>query len=244
MRNLILALGLLTCVSYYACAQKKPTDSHSSKLETSSTTVLLNNTTNKIPLKQLDKRTIASMNADVTFDSLLNYYAEITSILPGDDVKQYNTLIVEINDKLLADEPFMRSLKEYNKTEDLIIVGQGPYSSLAKLDDIETPIIWTTDTSSEASAINAQVVFGGVAADGILPVDVSDNFKKGDGNKTEKISLAYTDPDKLGIDGGQLAREINAIAQEMIDGKAAPGAVVMAVKDGHEIGRAACRERV
>src|SRR5690606_24633902 len=61
------------------------------------------------------------------------------------------------------------------------------------------------------------------------------NFKKGDGNKTEKIRLAYTDPDKLGIDGGQLAREINAIAQEMIDGKAAPGAVVMAVKDGHVI---------
>src|SRR5690606_22617085 len=42
-------------------------------------------------------------------------------------------------------------------------------------------------------------------------------------------------PDQLGINGEQLEKEIDAIAQEMIDGKAAPGAVVMAVKDGHVI---------
>lgn len=235
MRNLILAISLLTCISYYACAQKKKTDSQSKTLETTSTTVVLNNFNNKIPLRQLDERKIASMNADVTFDSLLNYYAAVTSILPGDDVKEYNTLIVEINDKLLADERFMESLNVYNKTEDLIIVGKGSYSSLAELNDIRTPIIWSTDTSQQASAVIAQVIFGGLAADGILTVDVSDNFKKGDGNKTEKIRLDYTTPDKLGIDGKKLTEEIDAIAQEMINGKAAPGAVVMAVKDGHVI---------
>ncbi|WP_118193772.1 serine hydrolase domain-containing protein [Albibacterium indicum] len=235
MRNLILAISLLTCISYYACAQKNQTGNHPTESGTSSTVVLLNNLNNKVPLKQLDERKIASMNTDVTFDSLLNYYADITPILPGDDVNEYNTLIVEINDKLLADEPFMQSLKEYNKTEDLILVGKGPYTSLAKLNDIETPIIWTTDTSKNASAINAQVVFGGIAVNGVLPMNVSANFKKGDGNKTEKIRLGYTDPDNLGINGGQLTKEIDAIAKEMIDGKAAPGAVVMAVKDGHVI---------
>lgn len=235
MRNLILAISLLTCISYYACAQKNQTGNHPTESGTSSTVVLLNNLNNKVPLKQLDERKIASMNTDVTFDSLLNYYAGITPILPGDDVKKYNTLIVEINDKLLDDEPFMQSLKEYNKTEDLILVGKGPYTSLARLNDIETPIIWTTDTSKNASAINAQVVFGGIAVNGVLPMNVSANFKKGDGNKTEKIRLGYTDPDNLGINGGQLTKEIDAIAKEMIDGKAAPGAVVMAVKDGHVI---------
>src|SRR5699024_3453047 len=118
---------------------------------------------------------------------------------------------------------------------DLIIVGKGSYDKLAKLNDIETPIIWSTDTSRQASAMNAQVIFGGLAADGALPSDVSANFKRGDGYKTEKIRLDYTHPDQLGIKGDQLEKEIDAIAQEMIDGKAAPGAVVMAVKDGHVI---------
>ncbi|MFB5945701.1 serine hydrolase domain-containing protein [Albibacterium profundi] len=235
MRNIILAICLLTCVSYYACAQKKQTDNHSSGAETAPTTVVLNNSTSKIPLKQLDERKIASMNADVTFDSLLNFYAAVSPILPGDDVREYNTLIVELNDRLLADAQFIESLKGYNKTEDLIIVGKGSYDKLAKLNDIETPIIWSTDTSRQASAMNAQVIFGGLAADGALPSDVSANFKRGDGYKTEKIRLDYTHPDQLGINGEQLEKEIDAIAQEMIDGKAAPGAVVMAVKDGHVI---------
>lgn len=235
MRNLILAICLLTSISYYACAQKKQTNILSDGLETAASTVVLNNSDGDIPLKKLDERKIASINADASFDSLLAYYADVSSILPGEEVKQFNTLIVEINDKLLADAQFMQSLKDYNKTEDLIIVGKGPYSSLAKLNDIETPIVWSTDTSEQASAINAQVVFGGLAAEGSLVTDVSDNFKKGDGDKTQQIRLNYTTADKLGINGEQLTKEIDAIAQEMIDGKAAPGAVVMVVKDDHVI---------
>src|SRR5690606_14292895 len=83
--------------------------------------------------------------------------------------------------------------------------------------------------------IVAQIVFGGVAAEGKLPVSVSSNFDEGAGYTTVKTRLEYSIPEAVGIDGAKITAEIDAVAKEMIEGRAAPGAVVMIVKDNHVI---------
>src|SRR5690606_37295791 len=55
------------------------------------------------------------------------------------------------------------------------------------------------------------------------------------GYATVKTRLEYTIPEAVGIDGAKMTAEIDAIAKEMIEGKAAPGGVVMIVKDNNVI---------
>src|SRR5690606_30038511 len=102
--------------------------------------------------------------------------------------------------------------------------------NLAKLNDVQAPIIWNTDTSTNASIKNAEAIFGGIAVEGKLERTVSSNFTAGSGYTTSQTRLRYSKPENAGINRAQLTKDIDAIAKEMIDKKAAPGAVVMVVK--------------
>jgi len=196
---------------------------------------LLNNEDSIIPLKELENRTIGSINADVPFDSILNKYEFVQAVLPGDDAQNFNTLIVQVNDRIFSDSLFISDLRNYAKTKQLVISGIGSMENLAKLNDIRVPIIWSEDTSRNASIMSAEIIFGGVAAKGRLKKPISPNFRIGSGYSTIQSRLLYSNPEAVGIDGKKLTKDIDAIAKEMIEGKAAPGAVVMIVKDNNVI---------
>jgi len=235
MNRLILIIAFLFSCSFYACAQKKPIEKLSERNRLQSSIVLLNNEDSIIPLKGLETRTIGSINADVPFDSILNKYEFVQAVLPGDDAPNFNTLIVQVNDRILSDSLFISSLKNYTKTKQLVISGIGSMKNLAKLNDIRVPIIWSEDTSRNASIMSAEIIFGGVAAKGRLQKTISPYFKIGSGYSTVQSRLLYSNPEAVGIDGKKLTKDIDAIAKEMIEGKAAPGAVVMIVKDNNVI---------
>src|SRR5690606_13678805 len=137
----------------------------------------------------------------------------------------------QVTDDLMANPDFISRLTKISEKEDLIVAGFGDLSGLQKLERLKSPIVWSEDTSRQARMLSAEIIFGGVAASGKLPSTVSPSFSQGDGYRTEQTRLRYAIPEAVGIDGKDLTKKIDAIAAEMISGKAAPGAVVMIVKD-------------
>lgn len=224
---------LLFSFSISACAQEKTEDIITNQNRIEANVVLLNNSGHIIPLKDLETRRIVSINGHPSFDSTLNKYALTSSITLHQlqELNSINTLIIRADSNFFSGQQFIEQVKHIAKNNQVIITGFGSVDNLAKLNDLEIPIIWSEDTSNYAEKISAELIFGGVAAQGHLKDSVSSNFKPGDGFLTQQSRLHYAIPERVGINGKKLTREIDAIANEMINKKAAPGAVIMIVKD-------------
>lgn len=210
--------------------------------------VLLNNRARTIPLKSLSARKIASINMrsayTVVFDSLLSKYAPIKSYASvsyrsdstdindlSDDLKFYNTVIVQVTGESLNDPETIRFIADNQKRKEIIIAGFGNLRSLRKLNSITAPIIWSTDYTPASASYAAQLVFGGIAAKGRLKQTVSTKYRSGAGYTTKKVRLRYALPEDVGIHSANLD-SIDLIVAEGIREKATPSAVVMIVKDG------------
>jgi beta-glucosidase-like glycosyl hydrolase/CubicO group peptidase (beta-lactamase class C family) len=88
--------------------------------------------------------------------------------------------------------------------------------------------------------LSAQLIFGGIAAKGKLPVSVAGKFKVGDGLEIKKpIRLKYTIPEEVGIQSALINRQIDSIVSQAIDRKAFPGCNVLVAKDSKIIFRKA-----
>ena len=78
----------------------------------------------------------------------------------------------------------------------------------------------------------AQVIFGGLPADGIIPLTMDYNFPSGKGISVTAINrLSYSVPESVGMDSKTLD-QIKLIAKEAIDIGATPGCQVVVAKDG------------
>jgi beta-N-acetylhexosaminidase len=80
--------------------------------------------------------------------------------------------------------------------------------------------------------LSAQLIFGGIPSQGILPVKASEEFYAGTGllwNST--IRVKYTIPEELGIDSKALM-SIDTLVNAAIRAKALPGCVIYLAKDG------------
>src|SRR5690554_1765877 len=96
-------------------------------------------------------------------------------------------------------------------------------------------LILSYQNSEDAQDLSAQLIFGGVKANGELPVSVSNQMKAGLGFLTdEPIRLKYTMPEEVGIQSASLS-EIDDIILEGIKEKAYPGAQVYIAKSGKVI---------
>lgn len=213
--------------------------------------VLLNNRSAMIPLQSLETRKIASVNMGSVyagvFDSLLNKYAFVKSFSAEsyksqsltiddltDDLKFYNTIIIQVIDESFNDPEVLRFILENQKNKKIILAGFGDLSVLRKLNQIIAPIVWSPDYNPVTSWYSAQLIFGGTEAKGKLSKTISSKYKAGSGYRTKKIRLKYTIPEEAGINSADLY-EIDSIAAEAIREKATPSVVVMAIKDGRVI---------
>jgi len=226
---------MFSCI-FSSCAQKRAEDILTTQNRIKTTTVLLNNSSSTIPIKNLEDCKIASIYGSSTLDSTLSRYASINRLRSSSfendtTLTDYNTLLVQVNDELLSDTLLLKQLKNIPHSIQLIIAGFGSLNSLAKLNDITAPIVWSEDTSDYSKMLSAEIIFGGIATEGHLKETVSSNYQAGDGFSTDQIRLRYNIPEAVGIDGKKLTQEIDDIAKEMIEKKASPGAVVMIVKD-------------
>ena len=181
-------------------------------LNTYSQTVLLNNNSKTIPLKDLQHHSIAviSDNSHPLFDSIVAKYAAVTFFHTtgdwndmNDRLKLYDLLILRLSPQTTFD----KALLDFIRERKAIVILQG--DDIKKLDGVKTPVLLAREESDLFSA--AQIIFGGQAAKGVT-----------------KIRLGYAEK-PLQIDS------IAMIMKQAIQGKATPGGVVLVVKNGNVV---------
>lgn len=234
-----------------ACAQTLHKSNERRLLEdraVSKSTVLFNNKSQIIPLKNLEKMKIASVNMGASFasnfDSLLNKYTSVASFRAtdyhsdslnlddlSDDLKFFNTVIVQVTNETMRDPETIRFLLDIQRNKQIIVSIFGPDKGLKSLQDIYEPVIWSEKETAASAEYVAQAIFGGVDLSSRLAHHISEKYSRGAGSDSKAIRLKYSVPEETGINAIDL-NGIDDIAAEAIRERAAPGAVVMVVKDG------------
>jgi CubicO group peptidase (beta-lactamase class C family) len=214
------------------------------------TTVLLNNEQHVIPLQNLDMAKVASVHFSYAFaapfDSLLNKYTKVVPFNGNqytgiknlsdltDDLKLYNTVIVELSDMETNNQLLLNFINSNKKLKNVIVVLFGKGVALTPLDNTDAPLIWCEKQTALSASCTAQVIFGGIAATQKLTKDFTHKYHAGSGFLTDKVRLQYTVPEDVGINSNNLTA-IDDIAREAIREHATPGCVVMVAKDGKVI---------
>jgi CubicO group peptidase (beta-lactamase class C family) len=248
----IFLLSIIALTTFNACAQEHKTNQ--TRLgeinNIIQNTVLLNNQKDIIPLKALDKKTVASVNLglehQMVIDSLLNKYTKVTSFKAADyqtqpdlnnledDLKYFNTVIISLSSADSKNARYINFINTLAKSKQVIVNLFGNGSALGSFDVLEAPIVWTSNTGAAAAAVMPQVIFGGIALSNKLNTAYSAKYTIGSGFVTRATRLKYTLPEDADVNADDL-QEIDKIAAEAIRAKAAPGMVVLVAKDGKVI---------
>ncbi|WP_462264645.1 serine hydrolase domain-containing protein [Mucilaginibacter sp.] len=212
-------------------------------------TVLLNNEKQLIPIGHLETARIASVhftyNNAAVFDSLLNKYTRVQSfdatkygsagvMQLANDLKLYNTIILQVTDGDLANPQVLSFINSVDKVKDLVVTVFGSGRILPQLDNVSSPVVWCQRQTEVATANAAQSIFGGIAFTQKLQQKFSARYTSGAGFLTAKTRLQYAIPEEVGINAVNL-QPIDQIAREAIAQHAAPGCVVLVAKDGKVI---------
>ncbi len=226
---------------------------------TEASLTLLQNKNNLIPLQKLDSIKIASLSLGYKesniFQQTLSNYSSITHFGVDKDAKQkefdtvltqlknYNLVIIQINntnnkpDKNFGLTPQVLSmLKSVIKQNRVIVnVAANPYI-LAKMDSLQfaDAVIMSYEDNDYSASYSAQLIFGGIGANGKLPITPSPYFKAGTGIVTNAVRFKYTIPEELGIDSKKL-NTIDSIAKKGIKDKVYPGCQILVAKNGKVI---------
>lgn len=248
----LIAVCLTLLTTLNACAQdhKKNQSRLNTMDDVVKSTVLLNNAQNFIPIVGLSDKRFVSVDLgykyQLGFDSLLNKYAAVAKLSAAkyadsttlndleDDVKFYNTLLIALDDEMAKNGKYINFIIDIAKSKNVVVALFGNGSSLATLDLLNAPLVWSAQNNEEAAMIAPQVIFGGIAAEHLLTKNYSAKYVKGTGYTTKVIRLKYTVPEDAGVNSDDLS-EIEAIANEGIAKKASPGMVVLVAKDGKVI---------
>ncbi|MES3018751.1 MAG: serine hydrolase [Bacteroidota bacterium] len=244
-----ISILFITLFSISAFAQGP--DGSAGRIKSAETSaVLLNNNKGIIPLKNVKDLRIASVDLGFTnstvFDSIAAKYWGLKSF-SGDTIssplgfnamhmklKLFNTVILKLSDKSSFSTSMMHFIADLESQTNVVLVLSGSGTSLAKLDKLKSPVIWSKYQSPEAASAQAQIIFGGLGAKGKLDANYSTSFKKGLGFITEKIRLGYSMPAEVSL-SADFASGIDAIVKEGIAAHSAPSAVILVAKDGKVI---------
>lgn len=195
-------------------------------------TEINNNSKGSIPILAMEGLSAASINFGsanaAVFNAMLNRYMKVDSVgtypvsdLNGlqhlnDDLKLYNTVIFQFSDASVYDEKLYRFLQEMESAKTVIIAVSGKSDRKAFFKGLKSPVLWCKETTPVSASVLAQLIFGGISID-----------------KTP-IRLKYTVPEDAGINRANLD-SIALVMKEAIAATAAPGGVVMVLKDGKVI---------
>ncbi len=248
----VIAICLTAVVSFTACAQDhKQNQNRLNKMnDVVKHTVLLNNYQNFIPVVGLAEKKIASVGLgyayQIGFDSLLNKYAPVSSLSATkykdsttlndleDDVKFYNTIIVALNSDMAKNAKYISFIGNLAKSKEVVVALFGNGSALSSFDQLNAPLVWSSEDNEEAALVAPQFIFGGIGATQMLDKTYSAKYVQGTGYLTQATRLKYTVPEDAGVNSNDL-KEIDDIVNEGIAKKASPGMVVLVAKDGKVI---------
>lgn len=208
---------------------------------------LLKNEAGIIPLKQLDKKKIAVLSIGEStgneFQKMLARYdsvacfsvsrtmsaAQVQSVYRK--LEKYDVIICGVHTVRIPENPALKQLAD--KKELLYAFFTLPYfckeykASILKA----KAVVMAYEGTPLAQEYAAQVIFGGIAVKGKLPVSIPSLYQSGTGLFTEKTRLGYHEPEEVGLDPDRL-EEITSIVGEGLEQKAFPGCQVLVAKDG------------
>lgn len=228
---------------------------------TEASLTIVRNKDNIIPIKQLanKKRVVLSLTdkgiSTEAFQNALNLYAKVDKItmesLPVakqktllDTLLSYDEVIVSIHKsnkhpwvkaKINTEYKNFIDILRRKKKVSLVLFGNayGLKDFLAA--DYVDGLVVAYQNSEAAQELTAQLLFGGIEANGKLPVSASKTLKAGMGVSSAKaFRMKYTMPEELDIKSEDL-RGIDSIVMEGMNKNAYPGAQILVAKKGKVI---------
>lgn len=189
-------------------------------------TVLKENPSDLIPLKDLSLHKIAVVLPDLLkyqpLAAIMDKYSEIDTFTYDyfeENVKLFNTVIAVLDAETLSENKIAQLQHLQSLHKDVIVLGFG--TEAKELESLGMCYLYIEESDSQSQANIAMTVFGGLGST--------------QGIKTAQTRLQYTYGRGSSLDIKALETKIESIAAEAISGKAAPGMVVMVVKNGQVI---------
>ena len=217
---------------------------------------LATNKNNTIPVQHLEKQKIASVVIGETkeneFQKTLKLYADVKTfhINKFADQKTWNALKQKLKNYNLIIVSFHKTNRIPRKNYGVSLSSIKQISNLAKQNnviidifanpyvlrkfentDIFKAIIVSYNDWIETQNISAQIIFGGIAAKGRMPVSVNKQISEGSGVNTNASRLKYTTPSDAGVKSNLLYK-IDSIAINSIREHAFPGCQILAARNG------------
>jgi beta-glucosidase-like glycosyl hydrolase/CubicO group peptidase (beta-lactamase class C family) len=208
---------------------------------------LLKNDSDYIPVRQLDKKKIAVLSlGDVegnAFQSMLSRYDDMAFFSLGRDasaarqqavfkqLEAYDLIICGIHSVRIPESELLRQLSA--RKEVVLSFFTLPYfcsdykQSIAK----SRAVVMAYEGGPLTMEFAAQLIFGGIAAKGKLPVDIPGLYIAGTGLFTLKTRLGFHEPEEAGVDARRLFK-IDSIVVAGLKEKAYPGCQVLVARNG------------
>lgn len=210
-----------------------------------------------LPLKNLEKKKVASIalgfRDKTTFQRMLGNYTRadyyqynnsvdsIGFLIALDDIqqKEYDVIIISIHntnrspDKYYGINPAaIHFINQLNKKEKVVLVSFGIPYNLQYFPNMKHLVVAYQDTDINQEKA-AQLLFGTYTNTAILPVDISDEYPKGEGIsiETQEQLLHYTTPEASGYESKEFER-LDKIVNKAIKQKAMPGCQLLVAHKG------------
>ena len=212
---------------------------------------LVQNKNDILPLKDLELHKIAYVNmgkSDASpFVKTLNKYTKVDTVSAENldqlvsDLNQYNTVIVglhtsnaspwkayQFSDKELV---WLYEIARTNRVVLTIFAKPYALNDFKSFTNFES-IVMAYQNSPIAQQTAAQIIFGGLAAKGKLPVSINSVFKAGHGISTQAINrLTYGLPESVGMDSARL-HKIDSVAAYAVGEQMTPGIQLLVARKG------------
>jgi beta-N-acetylhexosaminidase len=226
------------------------------KLYSSAITVL-NNDQNIIPVKHLERSSVATLA--INSPALTTFQRRISKYIPADDyfisdltgslsdsllnlLENYDIIIAAIfrTDQRSSEnyglpsgiDNFLRRLNNQNKC---ILTWFGNPYAIDRIPSawLSAGLILTYQENNFTQDLSAQLIFGAIGAKGSLPVTINRKYPVGSGLITPgSLRIQYGIPENEGISSMYLDNKIDSLAESGIKAGAYPGCEIIVAKDG------------
>ena len=216
---------------------------------------LIKNDNENLPIKKLSSKVAYLKMGDSDSDEffkMLNHYTQVDKIDYVYKSSGYNKVLLKLlkpydyivvgfhksnkspfdTYKFSANE--IEILEMISKSSNVILnVFAKPYT-LMDMKDVSSVMV-SYQNNITAQQKSAQVIFGAIASQGVLPVSINEDYPLHTSLKTKVLKrLSYGIPLNQGVDINKL-EEIDSIVKFAIDMKMTPGAQVLVAKNGQVI---------
>lgn len=148
-----------------------------------------------------------------------------------DAIKKHDVVIVGIFDEKVASRNAFDQLSGAKNIVPVFFMNPYKMSGFASMLDSVPTLMIAYEKTELAREYAAQALFGGIAVDGRLPVNVKGVADEGDGVSLPKTRLGYSSPAEVGMKSSVEAR-LDSLVRVGLSTKAFPGCQLLVAKGG------------